>query len=383
MTLLKDTITLLIGAHTPRPVPAALSEALDSLEVTYRDRSRSGFQLTFRVGRVRPSDLQDDPFLRGELEKLLLPFNRVIVTVGLNSRPPRVLLDGIITYQEFTPSTEPGDSTLTIMGEDVSVMMDLEEKSVEHLELDDQSIVESLIGSYAKYGLTPKLSKPQWTERPLKTERVPVQLGTDLDYIRELADRHGFVFYLMPGPGTGSNVAYWGPPDRKATPSPPLTVNMGSWTNVESINFQYDALAVVKVKGQVQDRKSNQIQPVSSESSRRASLAAEPALTTQTRTRTVQFRQTARLQNQADAYTQAMVDRATDGVITARGELDSRTYGDLLQHGGTVDLRGAGHTYDGRYYVNEVTHTINGEGHKQRFTLTREGTGSTISSVTV
>lgn len=375
-------LTLLIGTTTPRPVPVVLSEAVDSLEVTYRDQGRSGFQIVFRIGRAEPADSQDDPLLRGATEQLLNPFNRVIMTVTVNSRP-RVLLDGMITYHEFAPSLEPGESIFTITGEDVGVMMDLEEKAVEHLELDDKSIVEKILNSYSKYGLTPKLSTPKWTDRPLKTDRVPVQLGTDLDYVQELAYRHGFVFYIKPGPSTGSNEAYWGPPNRKATPSKPLTFNMGSSTNVESINFQYDALAVMKVQGQVQDRKTNAIQPVSASSSGRSPLSREPALTQQTYTRTAQFRQTARLGTQATAYAQAMVDQSMDAAVTAIGELDTLTYGDFLQHGGTVDLRGVGQTYDGRYYINEVTHQIQQGDYKQRFKMTREGLGSTVSSVSL
>ncbi|MGG6266453.1 phage late control D family protein [Leptolyngbya sp. AN10] len=375
-------LTILIGANTPRPAPTKLTEAIDSLMIIYRDSGRSGFQIVFRVGRSTPADLQDDPLLRGSEEQLLLPFNRVIVTMTLNSQP-RVLLDGIITFHEFAPSLELGESIFTITGEDVGVMMDLEEKSIEHPELNDKTIVETLITQYGKYGLVPKLSTPQWSERPLNTERVPVQLGTDLAYIQELANRHGFVFYIKPGAVTGQNIAYWGSPDRAAVPSKPLTFNMGSFTNVDTINFQYDGLAATKVVGQVQDRKTNQIQAVSQTSSQRSLFSREPALTTQSHIRTTQFRQSARLATQASAYAQAKVDQSIDRVITATGEVDTLTYGDLLQAGGTVDLRGVGYTYDGRYYVNEVTHEIRQGDYKQRFVMTREGVGTTRSSVNV
>jgi hypothetical protein len=375
-------LTFLIGKTTPRPAPTALTEAVDSLMVIYRDGGRSGFQIVFRIGRSAPSDLQDDPLLEGNLEQLLLPFNRVVVTVVINSQP-RVLLDGIITYQEFAPSLELGESIFTITGEDVGVMMDLEEKSIEHAEFDDKSIVQSLIAQYSQYGLVPKLTAPAWVERPLKTDRIPIQIGTDLVYIQELAHRHGFVFYITPGIVVGQNIAYWGPPNRNATPSRPLTFNMGSFTNVETINFQYNALAATKMSGQVQDRRTNQIQTISQAASQRSPLSKESALTTQTHIRTTQFRQSARLSSQASAYAQAMVEQSIDRVITARGELDTLVYGELLQAGGTVDLRGVGYTYDGRYYVNEVVHDIRPGEYKQRFVITREGTGTTIASVRV
>ena len=36
-------------------------------------------------------------------------------------------MDGVVTRQELAPSSEPGQSTLTITGEDLSVLMDVVE----------------------------------------------------------------------------------------------------------------------------------------------------------------------------------------------------------------------------------------------------------------
>jgi len=46
-----------------------------------------------------------------------------------------------------------------------------------------------------------------------------------------------------------------------------------------------------------------------------------------------------------------------------------------------VGLRGVGLSYDGLYYVQKVTHTIRAGDYKQKFSLTREGLGSTIAAV--
>lgn len=378
------SFALMIGKSRPAPAPASLVELIDSIEVTHSDDGRSGFQIVFKVGRsFLPSTgnetLKDDPVLAGDL---LEPFNRVIATVTINSTQ-RVLFDGIITYFEFSPSTEPGESVFTITGEDVSVMMDLEEKSVEHPALNDQNIVTQIISKYAKYGLVANVKTPSFTEQPPVNERIAVQLCTDLEYIRELANRHGFTFYITPGPIVGQNQAYWGPPRQKQAPLRALTVNLGSFSNVESINFQYDALAAYTVAGRVQDRKTNQIQPVSSLTSKRAPLVQEPALTKQSNIRKVQFRETARKKAQSDSRAQAMVDKSQDRVVTVTGKLDTSEYGDLLERGRLVDVRGVGYTYDGRYYVEKVTHIISQDNYKQQFVLTREGLGTTIRQVAV
>src|SRR2546430_1464688 len=74
-------------------------------------------------------------------------------------------------------------------------------------------------------------------------EGIPTQTGTDLEYIKQHAQRCGYVFYLEPGPAPGSSIAYFGPDVRIPTPQPALTVNMGAHTNVESLSFGLDGTA--------------------------------------------------------------------------------------------------------------------------------------------
>ncbi len=137
-------LTLKIGAQKPKPAPQLLMEALQSVEVSHNDEGRSGFQLVFQVGRAGRPDLRDYQLLKNPL---LAPFNRVILIIT-NSTTAQVLMDGVITNQQLSPSLEPGQSTFTITGEDVSLMMDLEEKSVEHPQQNPQTIVAYLIANY-------------------------------------------------------------------------------------------------------------------------------------------------------------------------------------------------------------------------------------------
>ncbi|BAY08532.1 hypothetical protein [Calothrix sp. NIES-2098] len=372
--MLGINLTLLVGPQKPEFAPRMLIDAIESIEVTHTDRGRSGFQIVFQVGRSQKMDWKDYQLINNPL---IQTFNRVIMTISIGAIA-QVLVDGIITNLQLTPSTEPGESTYTITGEDISIMMDLEEKSVEHPEQDEASIVEKLIGNYAKYGLVPKIVKPSLLDKPLKNERIPVQLATDLEYIQALAERFGFVFYVTPGPISNKSTAYWGPPQRQTQPQKALTVDMDADTNVESINFQNNALASTTINGSVQDRKTNVIQPVERRSSDRLpALANESALTTQSHVRLRQFRETGRDINQATSRAQAMINRSIDDVVTVNGELDTLIYGGLLQIGGTIGLRGAGYDYDGLYYVKRVTHKIREGEYKQSFTLTREGLGST------
>ena len=146
-------LTLLIGPTIPAPVPSVLTDALKSMEVKNTDEGRDGFQITFTLGRSgQPnSDFSDYPLINNPLLK---PFNRVIIILTFGASP-KVLIDGFITHQQLNPSNEPGKSTLTITGEDVSIMMDMEEKSDTHPNQSDVDIVTQIILSYGQYGLIP------------------------------------------------------------------------------------------------------------------------------------------------------------------------------------------------------------------------------------
>jgi hypothetical protein len=372
MNLLGIHLTMLIGPTVPVPAPPMLTEALQSVEVTHSDEGRSGFQITFQIGRSGSQDLLDYSLLSNPLLK---PCNRVILIATFNATP-RVLMDGIITNHQLSPANEPGASTLTITGEDVSVMMDMEEKSVEHPAQDETVIANKIILSYAMYGLIPIVIPPLTIDPPIPIERVPVQQNTDLGYLTDMAERHGYVFYITPGPAPFTNIAYWGPPKRLGLPQRALSVNMGPQTNVKSISFQNNALAPTLVSGEVQDRTTNQNIPVRTFVSTRPPLTSKPALLTQSCIRQRRFRAEEGLNAmQAFARAQGITDASTD-VVTVDGELDALRYGDPLYARGLVGLRGAGYSYDGLYYVKRVTHTIRKGEYSQRFSLTREGVGA-------
>jgi hypothetical protein len=371
-------LQLMIGPTVPVPAPKAIAEALQRVEVTTSDEGRSGFQLVFQFDTNSPAGLAAEVVLN---TPLFTVFNRVVLTVIFKGIP-HVLIDGIITNQEHQPAAEPGAAYFTLMGEDISLMLDREDKNVEHPAQDETIIALKIIASYAQYGLIPLVIPPVFLDPPLPIERTPVQQGTDLKYLEKMAERHAYVFYITPGPVPLTNTAYWGPPVRVGIPQPALSVNMGPQTNVDSINFQHNALAPTTVSGKVQDRWTNQTFPVQTFVSLRLPLASLPDwLVHRPHIRTTQFRGTGLNAMQAAARAQAIMDRSMDEVVTASGEIDAMCYGGLLRPRSLVGLRGAGLLYDGFYYIKKVTHLIQRGSYKQRFTLAREGLGTTTPVV--
>jgi len=367
-------LNMLIGSGIPLPAPATLVEAIKSVQVTHKDEGRSGFQISFEMGKSGPVDFLDYPL---QLNPLIRPFSRVVLTVIFNAIP-RVLIDGIITNRQMSPGSEPGAATLTLTGEDVSVMMDMKKERVEHPAQDETLIANKIIVKYLQYGLIPMVIPPLVIDPPIPIERTPVQQDTDLGYLNTMAAKHGYTFYVIPGPAPLSNMAYWGPPNRLGVPQRALSINMGPQTNVKTINFQYNGLAPTIVSDEIQDSLTNQKMPVQTFVSTRLPLVSQPALPLNLpNVRTTTLDNTSGLNiMQAMAKAQGITDKSVDNVVTASGELDALSYGDLLQPRNLVGLRGAGYTHDGIYYVKSVTHNISSGQYKQNFNLTREGDGA-------
>jgi hypothetical protein len=329
-------------------------------------KDRGGFQLTFSVGKKSP--LMETLLPMGYFDPMI---TRVIIIVTLGGMP-NVLMDGIVTRHEVAPSNEPGQSTLTITGEDLSVLMDVLELPKPYPAMPEVAQVYAALAPYAVFGIVPVAVPPIIQTVPIPTRRHDTQLTTDLAYIRSLAQRCGYVFFLEPGPLPGQSIAYFGPDVRLPVPQPALNVNMDTHSNVDSLNFSLDGLAKKVRIYVILDPITRKIPlpiPVPNVNVFKPPLGARPTpparIELACRGAQLQPDEAARdilafLMNNANA-------------ITGTGSLDVLRYGRVLRARMIVGVRGAGLSYDGLYYVDSVTHNIKRDEYKQNFTLSRDG----------
>lgn len=384
MPLPQIVLGLYFGKIKVRPADRNLMQVLRSVEVNQSDDgaggAQQGFQITFSaqrpLGRSAEYELLKDP--------RLAPGNRVVITITLAARP-RVLVDGIITHQQLPFGAGNGDATFVLMGRDISVLMDLEEKNKVYKKMKHKEVVEQILQEYVKLGIQTEVKNPpaKWPLEP--PQQMPTQhRETDRNYLRRLAAANGFLFHVRPGPTPGKNVAYWGPPPRRSDEQPPaLTTNMGTATNVDTINFSFDAMAATAVETAVSDANTEKaIDAEAGQTTRKPALAKRPTLTAgRTLLRTTWLDYAGPDPNEAKARAQALADQSTDRAVSGSGTLDTLRYGDILTAPGMVAVRGAGASYDGDYYVKTVKHRISIPEYKQEFTLSREGLGTKIQQV--
>ena len=363
MTIDSIRLNILLGATVPEPAPERVIDALTSLEVRNNDSGRDGFQMTFTLGR---DSLADYGLLRSGL---LEPPARVIIGVVVGVRA-EVLVDGIITNHQISPGTKPGEGSLVVTGEDISLKLDLDERKESYANQSDSDIVRTILRRYSGDGIEPEVTATQI--RPQESQRVPMQLGTDLSYIQELARQNGFVFYVEPTRVPGVTTAHWGLQNFKSETQPALTINMGPSTNVESMSFTFDALGPATPRVSILDPSSKVTITVPVPSVSRPPLSQRQAESLRTTLPT----DTANLDSSQAALRGAAAATASADAVTGSGQLDAVRYGGVLRARQLVGVRGVDNSYDGSYYVKQVTHKIKRGEYKQSFSLSREGRGA-------
>lgn len=359
-------LTLLIGPAVPVPAPQSVIDAVTSISVT-TGKDRAGFQITFAVSKESP--LLQTMLPAGYFDPIV---TRVIVVVTLNSFP-NVLIDGIVTRQELTPSSEPGQSTLTITGEDLSVLMDIVELPKLFPAMPDVAKINLVLAPYLAFGIVPLVIPPIIPVVEIPTSEIKGQPTgmTDRAFIQSRARACGYVFYIEPGPVPGANIAYFGPDIRLPVPQPALNVNMDAHTNVESLSFSLDGLAKKITIVTIFDPITKNIPlpiPVPNVSIFKPPLGARP-----TPPARVEFKDMTSLRpDEAALKILGMLMNNSDA-ISVSGSLDVLRYGHILRARMLVGVRGAGLAYDGLYYVNSVTHNIKRGQYKLNFQLSRDG----------
>lgn len=360
-------------AALPLPAPLPVVEALQSLEIT-SGRDRSGFQMTLAVGKGSPLQLGMLPL--GFFDPMI---TRIIVTVIVGGLP-YVIMDGIVTRQDLQPGNKPGQSTLSLTGEDLSVLMDVIELRIPYAGTPEVGQIASILGRYGAFGIVPFIVPPAVTVTDSPTSRFDSQDGTDRAHIRGIAQHAGYVFYVEPGPLPGQSLGYFGPDIRIPVPQSALNVDMDAETNVEQLSFGFDGIAAKTAVMFVYDPATHKVPisiPVPSISPLRPPLGAKPPIPA----RVTFARDTAHLSPSAAAQRAFEIMAESVSPVTGRGTLDVVAYGRPLSARRLVGVRGAGTTYDGLYYVESVTHNLKPGHYKQSFELSRSGLVSPTPAV--
>ena len=373
-------LTIMIGPVVPIPVPQMVIDALDSVEVTTAADSASGFKMTLQFNSK--SELNTFFIIAGAMNSgPSMPPLRVMLIVTLNGTP-KPLFDGVMTYVEAHAGSGGAPGMVTVIGEDLTKMMDLIDFSgLPYPAMPIEARVALICAKYAVFGLIPLIIPLLFPDVPIPVDKIPSHKGTDLHYIQQLAHKAGYLFYIEPGPVPGTNIAYFGPEIKVGVPQPALNVDMDALTNVENLSFTFDPtvgkLPVVYIQNQltripipIPIPNINPLQPP-------LGLLPTPISNLEV------LKDTAKMNPMQAILAGLNKAKESQDSVSAKGSLNVLRYGRPLKARQLVGVRGAGIAYDGLYFVKSVTSTLKRGEFKQSFELTRNGLVSITPRVPV
>jgi phage protein D len=322
------------------------------------------------IGMASEAELEmdlilDDQGLWSMIEKeFTQAFRRIRIEVKMGEGEYNALIDGSIVAQRFELGAGPGQSKLTLVVHDDSVLLN----QIENVALfEDQSpdqIAETLI---ADGGLTAEVETV--ASAGSAYTRYVVQRGSAMQLLRDLARRHGMFAYVKPGELPGQSIGVFARPSMVRGEASELLL-VGEDRNIHNFSVQLDALLPMTVRAG--DVRLSDSEILSSEATM-ASLdplgaqAIHSALSPQA----VSLLNGAREeQNDLDAATAAAVD-LSGFAYTATTEIDANDYDTVLSPYQVISVAGPGGYLGGDYLISRVQHVINDSGYKQNLTLKR------------
>jgi len=288
------------------------------------------------------------------------------------------LFDGYITGFQLSLGSEPGKTDIDVSGMDTSVLMSLEEKISTWPDMADSDIAQQILNNYVaevQADTTPTVHQ--------ENETTVVQRGTDIQFVRDLAQRNGLEFYFETDKDSGNVVAYFRAPQLTSTPQPDLAIQFGDQSNLKSFSARLSGQRPLNVKTQQMDVKADSPNAAQVSDTQLPKLGDNDANTLigdplhsrvtpkEAPAQMLVLGPPTRDSTELQSIAQAARDEA-GWLITATGEINSDAYETVLRPHRLVLVKGAGKAYSGKYYVTRVVHELKGDGsYTQKFEARR------------
>jgi hypothetical protein len=339
--------------------------------------------------------LQDDGSWLYLTDDWLVPFTQVSIQIGfVNSGLGAIvssllggdsgddgmknIFDGYITDVQLRLSSQPGQNFIDVSGMDTSVLMGLEEKIATWPDMSDSDIVEAILANYGD--IIPQVDSTSTVHS--EDDTTVIQRGTDIQFVRDLAQRNGLEFYFQ-SDDDGNINAYFQAPQLDGTPQPDLAIQFGDDSNLKTFAAHLSGQRPLNVKSIQMDVDANSPNTAQVGDSSLTKLGDSDAIDLYGSTLdSLVTPNDAQAQilvlgtptsdaTELQTVAQAVRDEAS-WIIGANGEINSDAYQSVLRAHGLVLIKGAGTPFSGKYYVTRVVHEIKNDGsYVQKFEARR------------
>lgn len=338
------------------------------LEVEENADLPGAIQLNLPVSRSEAGDLtyvNDDR---------LQPFANLAVVATAEGKPDECIFDGYVLAHKLHMETGVTNATLQVWGQDVSWLMNLEEKVREWVNVTDASVANTLFG---EYGFTPSPDNTE-DDSPSHTEdgHSLMQRTSDIQFLRNLARRNGKLCRVACATTPGQRIGYFAKPKLDGDPVLTLTLNDPEVWTVNALDLDWDITRPTAVKAsQALFNDASEDGASADTDDADLPLLDDRSLSTFAgKPMTVLL--TAPVDDAGELELRAKsLLREASWFAKCEGEADVSRLNAILRVGTVVQIEGIGSLNSGKYYVWSVRHRITAESHKMKFTLVRNAVG--------
>ena len=347
--------------------------SLSSLEVEENADLPGAVQLTVPVDRTASGDLTyvtDDR---------LKPFATFAVIATPDGGGDECIFDGLVLTAKLHLQKGTTASSLKIWGQDLSWLMNLEDKVKEWVDVTDADVANNIFNSYH---ITPADDNRR-DDSPSHTEdgHTLMQRSSDIQFLRSLARRNGKLCRVSCTDTPGKATGYFAKP--KLDGNPVLTLDLNDpndWT-VDQLDFEWDVTRPTSVKASQALFNDNDQDGVSADTSDSGLNLLDGRGLSDFAGKSMTVLLTAPVDDARELILRAQsVLREAGWFARCEGEADVARLKAILRAGTVVAVSGAGSLNSGKYFVWSVRHTITLESHRMRFTLVRNAVGLATSS---
>jgi hypothetical protein len=341
--------------------PATEDELAHVEEITVEQEMDMAWQATVRLflcldERGTWAHAQDD---------FLQSFHRVRVELQLDERPWEPLIDGPIVARNIDMDSQPGRSNIALTVHDDSALLNREGAVDAREGESDDAVVRQL------FQLVSAIAEQRIETPPSSTDRVPptlVRRGTAIQQLRDLARRHEFHAFVLPGTQPGRSIGCF-LPDPRAGESLPELVLLGSDRNLSTLQVTEEAQTPTRFRARSLSVSDKQIVSRTSRF-QDVDVLGPKAPQPESEVATQMLPPDENNEDDPDCAVQAAT-RRTSYSLRANGRVIPGCYQGVLRPYQLVTLRAGTTAQSGSYLLTKVTHRLTPSLYTQEFTAKR------------
>ncbi len=275
------------------------------------------------------------------------------------------LVKGPVYGQEIHLAHGGAGSMLQVLGADSLIKMDREDKVVAWADVTDSDAVRALLG---QFGFVPDVEDTKAGHFELK--HTLIQRETDLAFIRRLARRNGFHFWITVDE-SGAETAHFKRPVLEGEAACDLVINLRDpKPNVGALDICWDVQRPVKAKAAELDLNNKSDITGDVEKSPLAPLGSRTLSEITANPGIVHVRAPVDDSGDLQARSEGALIEA-GFFVRATGATTLSALGTVVRAHTLVHLRGAGSRHSGLWYCSAVRHIIDSSEHRMEFELIR------------